>query len=361
MRELLATPPRLGVSGLIAVALLFVVGALVARWFWRRGASEWAVVATAGAIGLSAAIVVLRMRSPGAPTIGWPIVWAVPLLPYRALGLPLDPDIAFGVGLTLSLLAIAATVRWIDILGRWATGRASVGLLAAACFALWPLLSSLLADIHGEARGTWQGEVGLSLYPEPLSTLLVLVAMALVIRPGSTAPQIALAGALLGFSVAARLSNVVLVALALALLVRRLGSRKAAPFVVACAAFAPLVLAYWPKGYPQYPAEWFDDPFALRYISHAWTDSVLWTPRALLVLLLPAFIGSWIVLGRWRIVLLWGWILTTAALYSLFRFTPLHPRLLFVTMPAVLVLWSAGLVRLGDALERLRLRRARGA
>ena len=27
----------------------------------------------------------------GAPTIGWPLVWSVPLYPYRALGLPLDP------------------------------------------------------------------------------------------------------------------------------------------------------------------------------------------------------------------------------------------------------------------------------
>ena len=39
------------------------------------------------------------MRAVGAPTIGWPLVWSVPLLPYRALGLPLGPNLAFAVGL----------------------------------------------------------------------------------------------------------------------------------------------------------------------------------------------------------------------------------------------------------------------
>jgi hypothetical protein len=241
---------------------------------------------------------------------------------------------------------------WIDLLGRWATGRASVGLVAATAFGLWPLLSNLLADQRGAAHGAWQGELGLSLYTEPLSTLLVLVGMALVVRGNRGPPQLALAGALLGFSVSVRLSNAVLVVCALAAVLARDGLRRSLPFLAAALSFAPLVLAYWPKGYAELPEG--SHAFGLQYVRPSWTESLLWTPRALLVLVPLAVLGSWAVRGRRRLALLWSWILATAAFYTPYRFTSLHPRFLFVALPALLVLWSAGLVLVAARAGRLR-------
>ncbi len=133
----------------------------------------------------------------------------------------------------------------------------------------------------------------------------------------------------------------------------RVGLRQAAPFVAAALSFAPLVLVYWPKGYVDLPRSVFPKhPFALKYVTQSWTESLLWTPRALLILLPLAILGSLAVRGRWRLALLWAWILTTAAFYTPYKFTSLHPRFLFVTIPAVLVLWSAGVVLVAAAALR---------
>src|SRR6266566_8085710 len=108
VRELLAAWRDSLALGSAALVVALAGAAVV--WLRRRGRAAWALLAAAYGLGAVAAILALRMHAPGAPTIGWPLVWSVPLLPYRALGLPLNPDVAFGVGLALSLLANVVTV-----------------------------------------------------------------------------------------------------------------------------------------------------------------------------------------------------------------------------------------------------------
>ena len=202
------------------------------------GAGRWA---------LFAAVLVHEIRYTGAGTIGWPLIWSVPLLPYRALGLPLDPGIAFGVGLTLSLAFIAVTIVATYLLGRAVTGRVWLGTAAALLYAFWPLLVLLLAGIRGTMNGTWQIDVGLSMYTEPISTALACVGLVLVIR-GAGPLAGGLAGACLGFDVAVRLSNALILAVALVWLLRR-DRGRALWTAAAAAAFAPVVLAFWRQGY----------------------------------------------------------------------------------------------------------------
>jgi hypothetical protein len=280
------------------------------------------------------------MRYSGAPTIGWPLVWSVPVLPYRALGLPIDPDIAFGFGLALSLAANAVTVVSIYLLGLWTSGRKSVALVAASLFGLWPLLMLVVGKTPH--LGTWQGELGLSLYSEPLSTALVATAAALLVRPGRGAVAEIFVGALLGFSIVVRLSNVVIALCFIAVLALWCVPRPPLRVTAGTLVFLPVVAAYWPLGYSMLPADQFpDDPFALRYAVPAWRDSIVWGWRAFVALVPLAVVGTF-ALARWHAALLWSWILSTAALYTFYSFTPLHPRFLFVALPALFVLWATG-------------------
>ena len=225
VRELLATW-RQPVALAAVAALLALAGAAVVI-LRRRGRPTWALLAGAYGLGAVATVLALRMHQPGAPTIGWPLVWSVPLLPYRALGFPLDPDVAFGVGLALSLLAIGITVVATAVLGRRVTGRADVGIAAAAIFAFWPYLIGLLGGHRAWGNGTWPVDAGLHLYSEPLSTALVAVALVLCVdrRPADWA--LATAGVLLSLASVARLSNAVIAAAVLVVMTVRVGTRRA--------------------------------------------------------------------------------------------------------------------------------------
>jgi hypothetical protein len=356
MRELLATWQRHTPVVLPAALVLAAVAVVLVRRR-RRGRIRDAVVVVgiAWAAGLLATLLAAGSRTSGAPTIGWPLVWSVPLLPYRALGLPLDPDIAFAVGLALSLTCIAAIALATYVLGARVTASSSLGLVAAALFALWPVLVVPLSGDRTRIDGTWQNDLGVTLYSEPLSTALVTLALALVVRRRLSDTDAALAGALLGFSVAVRLSNVLIagcVLVALLVRCRRLTLWTAG----AAAAFAPLVIVYWPKGYEQLgPPTFPEHPFALDYARSAWTGSALWRPGVLLVLVPVALVGT-IRLARPTALLLWSCILTTALFYTFYEPTPLHPRFLFVVLPIVLVLWAAGAAELVSAARRARLR-----
>src|SRR2546423_1437565 len=85
------------------------------------------------------------MKPSGAAVFGWPLVWALPMTAYRALGHGLSKHVAWDFGVALSLAAVAATVVAVGYLGRHATGRRSLGLLAAALWTAWPLLVALIA------------------------------------------------------------------------------------------------------------------------------------------------------------------------------------------------------------------------
>lgn len=350
VRELLATWQREG-KIVLPVALLAAAGFVLV---WRRTRTSarrtpLRVLAGCWGVGVFAAVLVHEIRYTGAGTIGWPLIWSVPLLPYRALGLPLDPNIAFGVGLTLSLAFIAATVVATYLLGRAATGRVWLGTAAALLYAFWPLLVLLLAGIRGTMNGTWQIDVGLSMYTEPISTALACIGLVLVIR--GTGPLAgALAGAFLGFDVAVRLSNALILAIVLVWLALRDRSR-ALWVAAASAAFAPVVLAFWHQGYftPATNATTTGSSlgvipahtFALHNARLAWEHSLLWRPPQLLVLVPLAVIGAFAV-ARSVSVLLAAEILATAAFYTFYFATPIHPRFLFVVLPLVLVLWVAG-------------------
>src|SRR5207253_9402674 len=100
---------------------------------------EWALVLGALAFSLAAAAVISQMQPPGAAVFGWSLVWSLPLFPVRALG-QLDPGVAWGFGLVLSLLANVVTLAATAYLGLRATGRRSLGVAAAGLYAFWPLL-----------------------------------------------------------------------------------------------------------------------------------------------------------------------------------------------------------------------------
>ena len=279
----------------------------------------------------------LATEAAGAAVVGWPLLWAVPLLPLRVAGV-LDPDLAFAVGFPLSLAANAVTVVAIAHAGCHAAGRRAVGVAAAALFAFWPLLTRPLAGPSAWENGQWNVDVGLHLYTEPLSTALVAVVLALLLAPSLSELRLALAGALAGYATVVKVSNGFLAALALALLVARVGPRRSLPFAAAGAAFAPLVAAYWPKGYPAIPNV---PGFSLAQAERSWGDSLLFDPRMLLVLLPLALLGLF-ALRAWTSLLLGGWVAANALFYTFYEHTHLHPRFLYASLPALFVLVAAG-------------------
>jgi hypothetical protein len=355
VRELLATGRR---ELPLILALLLAGAAAVAIVRRRSGRRVVVLAVVAWTAGCVAAVLSASMHATGAGAIGWPLVWAVPLLPLAAVGVPLDPDSAFSVGLALSIVANVVTVLALFRLGRLLTGRAAAGVLASAAFAFWPLIALAVSGSRGTANGTWQNDVGLSAYTEPLSTALVCVALLLVAVASRELPRradarVALAGVLLGYAVVVRLSNVVILAVVLVWLLRRL--RVYALWAAgAAAAFAPVVLAFWQKGYfegsPADPAGAIQvlpgGAFSLANIVPSWEHSLFWRAGALVFLLPLAALGTATVERRLA-ALLAAPVLANTAFYTPYRFTPLHPRFLFVGLPPTLALWSAGAVCAG--------------
>lgn len=346
-REFLASWGRLPHAVLAALVLAAAAGVIALVRAWRRGVRrDWLLAAAVLGFALVVSAAVAEMHPPGAGVFGWSLVWSLPMLPYRALGFPLDPDIAFGFGLTLSLLANVVTIAATAIAGLYATGRRSVALLAAVLFAFWPLLVGLVGGARAWGNGTWTVDAGLAMYGEPLSTALVTVALALLLSPRLTPVRLTLAGVALSLATAVKLTNAIAAVAALALLALRF--RKPGP-VLPCLAgvlsFAPLIAAFWPKGYSTLrddPEYWPRHPFSLHYAGRSWNDSLLFGPRALLILVPLAVVGAVVVRRWWPLLVLGAWILCNAAFYTFYFATPDHPRFLFASLPALFVLWSLG-------------------
>ncbi len=248
-REFMAAWGRLPVGVVALLALVVLSSAVVLVLLWRRRADlrPWLLAGAAAVFGLVVSAAVTQMNESGAAVFGWPLVWSLPMLPYRALGLPLDPDVAFGFGLPLALAANAVTVVATAYVGLHATGRRGVGLLAAALYAFWPLLTGTVAGERAWENGTWTVDVGLALYTEPLSTALTTVALALLLSPGATDLRLAVAGVALSLATVVKLSNGLLAAAVLALLL--LSRRRAWAFAAGAVSLAPVAIAYWPLGY----------------------------------------------------------------------------------------------------------------
>lgn len=320
-----------------AGAAAFVVAA-VGIWLTRRQPEAWRRVAVGSAAAALAATIVVAPSEPGgAAVVGWPLLWAVLLLPFRILGV-LDPDVAFAVGLPVLLAANAVTVVATAYLGLRATGSRAVGLAAGALFALWPFLVRPLAGDRAWENGQWLVDVGLALYNEPLSTALVTVALALLVAARLEPAALALAGLLLGLATTVRVSNGFLAALAALFVLQRVGLRRSLPYLAAGAPWAVLVAVYWPKGYPVIPNV---PGFSLEQAGRSWSDSSVFDPLTLLVLLPLALVA--VALRRtWAVALLGLVVAVTAAFYTFYEHTHLHPRFLYVALPALFVLQAVG-------------------
>ncbi len=343
-REIIAAAlrvaPQISVVGVLGAGLLYV-GV-------RRRASPASLAVLIAAIPATAAtLVVVEMRPAGAPVVGWPLLWASALAPLRLLDPGFGPDAAFVVGVGLSFLAVAATVVAVAYVGLWSTGKRTVGLLAAVLFALWPFVPGLVVGERGWENGSWFVDVGLHLYTEPVSTALVVGAVALLLRPEAGDLSAAIAGLALGFATVVKLSDgVIAVGLVGVLLLAR-HRRQALLVTVGGLVSVPLLLAYWNKGYvATYDGSISasDRPWSLDYIGTAWGDSTLFSPLLVTLLVVPAVLGAVLLRTMFARAILVVPIVLTVATYSVYYVTALHPRFFYVVLPLVLVLDASAAV-----------------
>jgi hypothetical protein len=331
----------IGLGTLVLLACFTVAGVLL----WRAGI-RWAAVLVP-ALGVSLALGYLAREAAGseAGVIGWPLAWAASLLPLPLLRIGLTPDLAFAFGFALSLLANAVTVVATAVLGFRATGRRSVGLLAAGAYATWPLWVGIVAGSRAWENGQWAVDVGLQLYSEPLSTALVVTALAVLLGPRLPATSAAVAGLLLGLAVTVKLPNGPIAAVVVVLVAVQHGTRKA--LVVVCGGLValPILVGFWPNGYVS-SAGGVDLGALYRwsYIAANARTSTVFTPLMLLVLVPLACVGLVAVRGWFPRLMLVGPVLATVACFGAYYVTNQHPRFYFVVLPSVFVLQAAGAV-----------------
>ncbi|HVU79724.1 MAG TPA: hypothetical protein VHC67_19280 [Gaiellaceae bacterium] len=329
-----------------------LVGAVLVVVVWRRSThAAVRMLAVAWGCGIVAAAIADRVQPSGAGQFGWPLVWSVPMLPLAAVGGPLGPNVAYGLGLVVALACNVAVVFAAFNIARGLGLGQRLALLGAALVAFWPLLS-LLSGHKASWNGTWQNWLGLSASTEPLSTALVVVALAIVVDRRFGERGAASAGVLLGLGTLVRLTNVVAIACILVWLLAARRLREAVLLAVGALAALPAVIAYWPKGYPALPPRVFSKhPFAFHYARISWTHNFLWHPLTLVVLV-PLALAGIARADRSRSALLWACVAGTALVYTFYYGTWQHPRFLFVVLPIVLVYWAAGAAVLLGKLTR---------
>jgi hypothetical protein len=347
VREILAVWRR-DAKTMLPLTLLAVLAVVIV---WRRSRSGVtrlaAIVAAAAAISAGLAAYV---RFTGAAQFGWPLLLSVPALPFRIAGVT-GPGVVFAIGLALALAANAVTV-----VATWSIARSAglsdrLALAPAAAMAFWPLLS-LLTGSQAARNATWQIDLGLSMYTEPVSTALVVASLALLLARVNAAWTLA-AGAMLGFATLIRNSNVLVVLCVIGALFLLRERTRASLVAGGALAWAPATLLFWPKGYPKlHPPVFPAHPFEWRYAKVAWEHSYLWHPSVLVVLVPLALLGCFGVRSRAGL-LMWPSVAATALFYTFYELTPIHPRFLFVVLPLVLVLWVAGARRLATTIARV--------
>jgi hypothetical protein len=362
-REFIASGPRLGTAGLA----LLVLGLVAVFVLLRRGSSggrlpaHWALVIGALAVGTAIAVVITKMSPPGAAVVGWPLVWSIPLFPLRAAGL-LHTNAAFAAGLALSLIANSVTTIATAALGVRATGSRAVGLAAAGLWAFWPLLVGGVAGERAWGNGSWTTDVGLSMYTEPVSTALVTSALALVLAPRLTPLRLSAVGIALSLATIVKSSDGILAAAIALICLAQVGRTRILPLIAGGLTLAPAVIAYWPRGYPKITGPTAERPVLASSLDAAarnWLDSLVFSPRTLLALVPVAALGVAGVrsgFARWLLVLP---VVVNAAFYTGYAYTADHPRFLYVSLPAVFVLWAAGAKELLSFLRGISIRSAR--
>jgi hypothetical protein len=344
-REFMAAWGRMPRAVLALDALLALAAAIAIAVLWRRR-SSWRPRLFAAALlafGVVVAVDVHWMKPSGAAVFGWPLVWGIALLPFRASGL--SKHVAWDVGVALSLVFVALTVVAVAYLGRNATGRRRLGLLAAAFWTAWPLLVGLIAGHQAWTNGQWEVDVGLHNYGEPLSTLLVTAGAAVALSPQLTELRLALAGCAFSAATLVKLSNGLLAAAALGVVFLRGRRREALPFLAGAIALAPLVAVYWPLSYPKLfdnPQSWPRDPFDAAHVVTSWTHSSMFYPRTLLIVTPLALVGVLALRRPWALALVVAFLLLNPVFYSFYANTALHPRFLYASLPELFVLWAGG-------------------
>jgi hypothetical protein len=328
--------PLLALLLLIAIALIV---AFVSAWRRRADLRPWLVPALVCAFGLLVCADVHWMEPSGAAVFGWPLVWALAELPFRAAGV-LTHAVAWDVALALQLCFVALTVVAVAYAARNASGRRWVGVLAAACWAFWPLLVGIIAGHHAWANGQWEVDAGLHAYSEPLSTLLVVTAAALLLSDRATPLRLSLAGCALSLATLTKLSNGLLVVAAVLL------TRFNRFFLAGALSLAPLVAVYWPLSYPKLfdnPQSWPRDPFDPAHVVTTWTHSSLFYPRTLLIVTPLALLGVFALRRPFALALTLAFLLINPVFYSFYANTALHPRFLYASLPFLFTLWAAGI------------------
>ena len=349
-RELIAalagTDPAWLAGGALGIAA--AVGSAVQ--LVRSSRATVAVAAILPAVALSAATagVVAQMRPTGATSIGWPLAWAVALLPVRAVEGAVGADPAFAAGFALSLLASAAAVVAVAVAGRRAATRTEVGVLAAGIFAFWPVLDRLVAGTAAWENATWHIETGLHLYSEPLSVALVTSSLAILLHPSPSPGTGAVAGLLGGLAVSTRVSNAVFLLVGLVWLARRGGLRPAAAFAAGAGALLPVVLAFEATSYAALiddPVLFPETPFSPEYVTRTLEHFAYFSPRALAVLVPLAVVGAAVLLRPVRVLVV-VWALAEPVFYSFYSFTWTTPRFVYSSLVAVMILGAAAIAEL---------------
>jgi hypothetical protein len=298
------------------------------------------------------------MGNTGAGAVGWPIVWSLPLFPLRAAG-SLGYHGAYYLGIAILLACNVVTIVATALVARrlvpgW------YALVAPALLVAWPFVMRFVQGTGNIVYGSWLDDAGLLLYAEPLSTALVTVALALFVLHRNDPAAAAFAGVLTAFATAVRVSNVTVAAIFFVGYLAAARRRCALMYTLGCAGTAVIAGEFWSRGYGSFKNEATDQApdglFSWHYLVRSWRDSAVFDPKMLVILLPLPLLGLYALRSNRAVALtLGGLVAVTAVFYSAYYITALHPRFLYVALPPLFVLASAGVSLIA---AELRARRA---
>jgi hypothetical protein len=185
----------------------------------------------------------------------------------------------------------------------------------------------------------------------------VTTAAAVLLTPLLTPLRLTLAGCALSVATSVKLSNGLLAVAALVIVFMRGRIRDALYYAAGAAAFAPVVIVYWPLSYPKLfdnPQSWPRDPFDPAHVVTSWTHSSIFDLRTLAIVLPLAVVGAFGARRPWAVALVLTFLLLNPVFYSFYANTALHPRFLYASLPELFVLWAAGVALIADRAAVLR-------
>jgi hypothetical protein len=154
-----------------------------------------------------------------------------------------------------------------------------------------------------------------------------------------------------------KLSNGLLVAAALVVVFLRGRTRDARYYLAGAAAFAPVVIVYWPLSYPKLfdnPQSWPRDPFDPAHVLTSWSHSSIFDVRTLAIVLPLALVGAFGLARPCAAALVVAFLLVNPVFYSFYANTALHPRFLYASLPELFVLCAAGVALIAERAAVLR-------